>query len=110
MALRPCLDCGDLSSGSRCPTHARARGRATLAGKRRRRPYTQQEQQRRAETVTRHKAMLGDWCPGWHRPPHASGDLTADHPIPVAAGGAEDAELEVLCRSCNGAKQASTDA
>jgi hypothetical protein len=35
---------------------------------------------------------------------HAA-DLTADHITPVAAGGAEDGPLSVLCRVSNGAKQ-----
>jgi 5-methylcytosine-specific restriction endonuclease McrA len=34
-------------------------------------------------------------------------DLTADHVVPVAAGGPEDGPLTVLCRGCNSAKGAS---
>src|SRR6185369_6298715 len=104
MPLRPCLDCGALSQTRRCPAHTRVRDRATLAGKRERRPYTAAERQRRAQAVAEHRATFGDWCPGWHRAPHPEGDLTADHLDAVARGGAEDQPLIVMCRSCNSSK------
>jgi hypothetical protein len=44
----------------------------------------------------------------WQRAPHPSRNLTADHRLPVAAGGHESGPLDVLCRSCNGRKQAVT--
>lgn len=31
MALKPCLDCGALSDGTRCPTHTKARANARYA-------------------------------------------------------------------------------
>lgn len=102
MAMRPCLDCGRLSQGTRCPAHRNTIQQA----KRRRRPrITWTEQQRRAKAVATHRARYGDWCPGWQCPPHASPDLTADHVTAVAAGGDEHGELQVLCRACNGRKQ-----
>lgn len=104
MALRPCLDCGELANGPRCPTHRRHRDNATLHAKRARRPYSRTEQQRRAAAVATHLATRGPWCPGWLVAGHPSTDLTADHVTPVAAGGAEDGNLEVLCRSCNSRK------
>lgn len=91
MAKRPCLKCGTLTDGSRCPTH--------------RRDNTNRERQRRAATVAAHRAQHGDWCPGWHTPPHPSTDLTADHPTDVATGGSEHQDLNVLCRSCNSRKR-----
>ena len=53
----------------------------------------------RAEWVAAH----GWWCPGWKRPAHASRDLTVDHILAVALGGAlfDRRNLRVLCRSCN---------
>ncbi|HEX2298333.1 MAG TPA: HNH endonuclease [Pseudonocardiaceae bacterium] len=104
-AQRPCLDCGRLSHGSRCPRCAQLVERKRTTGKRQRRPYTAAERTRRAAAVAEHRALYGDRCPGWRRPEHYATDLTADHVIPVAAGGAEDGQLSVLCRSCNGAKQ-----
>jgi len=104
MPLRPCLDCGALSTGARCPGDTRARDRTITRAKREVRPYTWAEQQRRAEAVRAHRSLFGDWCPGYQRPPHPAGDLTADHPIAVAVGGDEEQDLTVLCRSCNGAK------
>lgn len=105
MPLRPCLDCGALSRGSRCPTHTRSREQPHhRRAKRARRPYTYAEQQRRAEAVRAWIEANGYVCPGWHRPPHPSRDLTADHVQAVAAGGDERGELGVLCRSCNGSK------
>ena len=54
MTVRPCLDCGALSQGSRCPTHAAAKARARTAG--------------RGTTVQRgygpeHKALRAEWAP-----------------------------------------------
>lgn len=106
MALKPCLDCGRLSPGSRCPTHTRDRDAATTRGKRERRPYTHGEQERRAQAVRDHVALYGYWCPGYLVEPHPAHDLTGDHPTPVAGGGREDQPLAVLCRRCNSRKGA----
>lgn len=100
-ALRPCLGCGGLTRAARCLSCAIPR--PTL---RERRPeYTYAERVRRAEVVRAWVEEHGSWCPGYHVPPHSTPDLTADHVIPVAAGGDEHGELTVLCRSCNGRKQ-----
>lgn len=107
MPLRPCLDCGTLTRTTRCPAHTRRTEYARTLGKRARRPrIPAAEDKRRSQTVAAWRAAHGDWCPGWHRPPHPSADLTADHITPVAAGGSETGPLTVLCRSCNSAKAA----
>jgi len=106
MALRPCLDCRRLTTGSRCADCERPRARATQRSKRQRRPYSAAEKRRRAAAVDRWRATYGDWCPGWQREAHPSGDLVADHVAPVAAGGPESGPLRVLCRSCNSARGA----
>ncbi len=51
----------------------------------------------------------GDWCPGYLRAAHRAADLTVDHVVPLAAGGApfDIANCAVLCRSCNSTKGAS---
>jgi 5-methylcytosine-specific restriction endonuclease McrA len=51
----------------------------------------------------------GDWCPGYQRPAHPAADLTVDHVVPLAAGGApfDVGNTAVLCRSCNSTKGAS---
>ena len=109
MPTRPCLDCGVLVTGRankqgiRCPRCKAARQRAKRAV-RPRASYT--EERRRAHVVAEWRAAFGDWCPGWNRLAHHAVDLTADHVVPVAAGGSESGALMVLCRSCNGAKQA----
>jgi len=47
-------------------------------------------------------AEHGPVCPGYgNQAMHWSSDLTADHAVPVAAGGAENGALVVRCRSCN---------
>jgi len=53
----------------------------------------------------------GNWCPGYQRPAHPAADLTVDHVVPHAAGGAlpDIANTAVLCRSYNSTKGASTD-
>lgn len=59
------------------------------------------------ELVADHRATIGDWCPGWERQPgHQSADLVADHVTEVAAGGREDGDRIVRCRSCNSARSA----
>jgi 5-methylcytosine-specific restriction protein A len=63
------------------------------------------ERERRRRVVADHRAMVGDWCPGWEgRPAHPSADLTADHVKEVARGGRPDGHLVVRCRACNAAK------
>jgi 5-methylcytosine-specific restriction protein A len=112
MTMRPCLGvdghaCGRLTaSGSRCVDCQRTYDRTTLRGKRLRRPrVSKAEEHRRVRVVATWRRDYGDVCPGWHRPPHPATDLTADHLLPVGAGGMEAGPLGVLCRVCNGAKQ-----
>ena len=105
MALRPCLDCGTLTPRTRCPTCTAPIAAVYAQRKRERRPErSHTERQRRADTVTAWRDTYGDVCPGWNRTAHAATDLTADHVLPVAAGGAEDGPLTILCRECNGRK------
>jgi 5-methylcytosine-specific restriction enzyme A len=105
--LRTCVDCGRSVRGrSRCNDCQRAHQRA----KRARRPDLHNdaaERERRRRVVADHRALVGDWCPGWGRQPaHQSADLTADHVEEVAKGGRPDGRLVVRCRSCNSAKAA----
>ena len=105
--LRPCLDCGKQVRGkTRCrDCHARID-----QAKRARRPDLHndaRERERRRLVVADHRAIVGDWCPGWARQPaHQSADLTADHVREVARGGRPDGRLVVRCRSCNAARSA----
>jgi 5-methylcytosine-specific restriction enzyme A len=105
--LRNCVGCGRSVRGkSRCADCERDHQRA----KRARRPDLHndaKERERRRRVVADHRAMLGDWCPGWGRQPaHPSADLTADHVKEVAAGGKPIGRLVVRCRSCNAARSA----
>jgi 5-methylcytosine-specific restriction protein A len=105
--LRPCLDCGQ-------PVRGKPRCRDCHAKqdqlKRIRRPdlHTDaKERERRRRVVADHRAIVGDWCPGWERrPAHPSADLTADHVKEVAKGGHPGGHLVVRCRSCNSARSA----
>ncbi|WP_035799874.1 HNH endonuclease [Kitasatospora mediocidica] len=106
---RPCLVCSRLTRNpSRCDTHQaewqaqqdQRRGSATRRG------YDSRYRRTAAATVANHRASVGDWCPGWRRPGHPATDLTADHVVPLAAGGSNTASnLAALCRSCNAAKR-----
>jgi 5-methylcytosine-specific restriction protein A len=104
---RACLDCGKLGRWAhrcpRCQAHVDRRKAA-------RRPdlhNDRAERRRREQAVADHRAIVGDWCPGWAgRPAHATADLTADHVREVAAGGRMAGRLVVRCRSCNSAKAA----
>jgi hypothetical protein len=105
--LRSCLGCGRSVRGRpRCIDCERDYQRA----KRAKRPdlYADAaERRRRAHAVADHRAVVGDWCPGWAgQPAHQSADLTADHVKEVAAGGRPDGRLVVRCRSCNAARSA----
>lgn len=66
--------------------------------------YTSAERKRMANAVSQWRSENGNWCPGYLRSPHLATDLTADHVVPVARGGA-GGQLTVLCRSCNSSKQ-----
>ena len=105
--LRSCLGCPRPVRGRpRCHDCQRDHERRKVA----RRPdlYNDAaERRRRREAVADHRAVVGDWCPGWERrSAHPSADLTADHVREVAAGGRPDGRLVVRCRSCNGARSA----
>lgn len=63
------------------------------------------ERKRRAQAVADWVAEHGHWCPGYGVPAHPSTDLTADHSLAVAHGGAQG-PLDVLCRPCNARKGA----
>ena len=105
--LRACLGCGTQIRGKpRCSDCQRQRDRAKAA----RRPDLHadaHERERKRRVVADHRAIVGDWCPGWERrPAHPSADLTADHVREVAAGGRPDGRPVVRCRSCNAARSA----
>ncbi|WP_265561027.1 HNH endonuclease [Streptomyces hygroscopicus] len=105
---RPCLNCGTLTrNASRCDTcqaawqarQDRIRGTSTERG------YGSQWRRLAAAAVARHRALYGDWCPGWRRDPHPAQDLTADHVQPLVRDGVSvEGNVQVLCRSCNAAK------
>jgi 5-methylcytosine-specific restriction protein A len=105
--LRPCLDCGQVVRGKpRCrDCHAKVDQL-----KRIRRPDLHsdaRERERRRRVVADHRAIVGDWCPGWERrPAHPSADLTADHVVEVGRGADPRGPLVVRCRSCNSARSA----
>lgn len=97
--LRRCLACGELTA----QRHAHASpGRIASAA------VHQSARWRRlsARLVRQWIGEHGPWCPGWHVPRHVSYDLTADHLVPVAEGGApfDERNVSILCRSCNGRK------
>ena len=104
--IRPCLGCKQPVRGKpRCNDCKRVKDQA----KRAKRPDLDDhhERERRRRVVADHRAIVGDWCPGWERKPaHPSADLTADHVREVANGGRPDGALVVRCRSCNAARSA----
>jgi 5-methylcytosine-specific restriction protein A len=107
--VKLCTACGVLTSraGSRCTEHARQSNRS-----RHNALYSTRAWQRLSARVLRGwRGEHGNWCPGYQRPAHPAADLTVDHVVPLAAGGApfDIANTAVLCRSCNSTKGASTD-
>jgi 5-methylcytosine-specific restriction protein A len=105
--VKLCTVCGVVSSraGSRCTDHARQSNRSRHNGL-----YSTRAWQRlSARVVARHRGQYGNHCPGYGRGAHPAVDLTADHVVPLAAGGApfDIGNTAVLCRSCNSTKGAS---
>lgn len=102
--MRLCTVCGVTTSrGSRCARHpAKARGgdRALYQGR--------EWRALSARVLARHRGQFGPLCPGYQRESHPASDLTVDHRIPIAGGGAalDPSNLTVLCRSCNASKGA----
>ena len=84
--MKLCTVCGVVTSrpGSRCTEHARQSNRS------RHNPlYSTRAWQRLSARVLRTwRGQHGDWCPGYERDAHPASDLTADHVVPLAAGGA----------------------
>jgi 5-methylcytosine-specific restriction protein A len=106
--VKLCTVCGVVTSrvGSRCTDHTRQSNRS-----RHNALYSTRAWQRLSARVLRAwRGEYGDWCPGYERPSHRASDLTVDHVVPLAAGGApfELANTSVLCRSCNSTKGPST--
>ena len=105
--MKLCTVCGVVTSrpGGRCAEHARASNRSrhnTL--------YSTRAWQRLSARVLRAwRGQHGNWCPGYQRVAHPASDLTVDHLVPLAVGGAplDIGNLAVLCRSCNSTKGAS---
>ena len=107
--MKLCTVCGVVTSraGSRCTEHARQSNRS-----RHNALYSTRAWQRLSARVLRAwRGEHGNWCPGYGRPAHRASDLTVDHVVPLAAGGAQFdiANASVLCRSCNSTKGASMD-
>lgn len=99
--------CPRIQAGSRCAQHQAERDkhyRATTPTK----VHEPQDRARRKAAVDNHRAVNGEWCPGWGREPHAltpaDGGLTADHVHDIQHGGRPTGPLQVLCRSCNARK------
>jgi 5-methylcytosine-specific restriction protein A len=106
--VKLCTVCGVITSraGSLCSEHARQSNHSrhnALYG-------TRAWQRLSARVLRAWRGEHGNWCPGYGRPAHRAADLTVDHVVPLAAGGApyDIGNTAVLCRSCNSTKGAST--
>lgn len=90
----------------RCEEHARRAERKQRLTVPTKRTLTSSEARRRKTVVEAWRSRYGNVCPGFGRTPHVATDLTADHIVPIAAGGSPSGRLSVLCRSCNSRKGA----
>jgi 5-methylcytosine-specific restriction endonuclease McrA len=89
MSLRPCLDCGTPSRRARCPACQRPRPA---------RPKLYDWRWRKLSRAARAAQPYCSEC-------GATTDLTADHVVPLAAGGElHPTVVRVLCRPCNSRK------
>ncbi len=91
---RPCLDCGALTSATRCPSCTRRR-------EAKRGTPTQRGYDAEWARLSRRVRAEQPWCSRCGR----TDDLTVDHIVP----GSLDGGLRVLCRSCHGAIGARRD-
>ena len=107
--MKLCTVCGVVTSraGSRCTDHARQSNRSRHNALYSTRPW----QRLSARVLRAWRGEHGHWCPGYQRAAHYAADLTVDHVVPLAAGGApfDIRNTSVLCRSCNSTKGASTE-
>jgi 5-methylcytosine-specific restriction endonuclease McrA len=80
MAQRPCLDCGRLTPGTRCPacTSARSRARDARRGNRHQRGYDSTHDDIRTDLLARLKP--GELCDRCNQPMTAEQALDAAHP------------------------------
>ncbi len=114
MTARPCLACftPTRNASGRCPEHAATHRREV--NRWRHNPFYDSPQWRalRARVLKHHRQTVGPVCPGWQREAHPATDLTADHVIPLAAGGAplDPDNVGVLCRSCGSRKGSTIEA
>jgi 5-methylcytosine-specific restriction protein A len=102
---RPCLTCRRLTrNASRCDSCQSAwqKRRDQIRGTAHQRGYDAQWRTTAARAVASHRALFGDWCPGWQVPAHQCTDLTGDHIVPKDRGGSDDPDnIQILCRGCN---------
>lgn len=102
--MRLCTVCGVTTSrGSRCAQHP-----AKVRGGDRALYLSREWKALSARVLARHRGQYGNWCPGYQCDAHPASDLTVDHIMPIATGGAplDPSNLAVLCRSCNASKGA----
>ena len=104
--MKLCTVCGVVTSGagSRCSRHPRLSG----IGANHRVHADPRWARLSKRVIARHVGQHGYECPGYQRDARPARDLTADHVVPLAAGGApfDIANCAVLCRSCNSTKGA----
>ena len=104
--MKLCRVCGVVTSraGGRCTEHARQSDRSRHNALHSTRAW----QRLSARVLRAWRGEHGDGCPGYQRPAHRAADLTVDHVVPLAAGGApiDIGNCAVLCRSCNSTKGA----
>lgn len=90
--LRPCIDCGTPTKGTRCRTHERARDRAR--GSAHERGYGRQHQDARRALK---RLLPADCAYGCGRRLDPEGDWVAAH----VEDGNPSAGWQASCRSCN---------
>lgn len=84
---RPCLDCGSLTQGTRCPRC----DRNLQSHRNQRRTHYHGDWQARSRKAREEWVAEHGWvCPGWQRPAHPATTLQLDHTTGL-----------VLCHRCN---------
>lgn len=102
MTVKPCLDCGTLTAGSRCPA-------CTAANKRRVEAQRDSSAERGYgwawSAISRKVIAAQPWCSICGHTGSPTNPLTADHIIPKAHGGTDAlGNLRTLCRFHNSSR------
>lgn len=98
--LRPCLDCGEATTRTRCPAHTSV-NEARRPSRRITGRYDAKHNRLRTIVLRQQP-----WCTQCRTPGSEANPLQADHIVPHQLGGRNvRSNYQTLCRACNASKR-----